>query len=401
MVNITQSYAAIIWNDSKPVGGTYNLGNSSFILNCVALVFLMSPGVGILYSGLLRRKNALSALYLSMAAVAVVSIQWFIMGFSLTFSEEGTSFIGNFKYACLRNTPMNRPAEIPFSLFYIYEAMFAALSSVIAIGAFAGRGRPGPILVFVAIWTTLVYDPIAHSIWSKMGWANRLGVLDFAGGTSVHISSGSAALAISIYLGRRTRGDTKARMHEASNPTNVVLGTVLLTFGWFGLNGGSAMSPDIIAIQACINSNLSAAAGALTAVVLNYRTRRRWSPVGFCSGAIAGLVTITPGSGYVTPPAAFLYGVVGATLYCLSARLFAYVGIDDSLDIFATHGVGGLFGSILTGVFAQESLGLLFYSPSTSGSGWVTRNWKQVGYQAASAGASLARSWHLERSSGC
>ncbi|KAF8157228.1 ammonium transporter [Crassisporium funariophilum] len=371
----------------------YNLGDTSFVLNSMCLVFLMSPGVGFFYSGLLRRKNSLSAVYVTMAALAVVIFQWFIWGFSLTFSETGSPFIGNMKYFGLMNILTQPPREtkhIPMLLYCVYEMMFAAITAAIAIGAIAERGRPGPILIFIFIWTTIVYDPIARWTWDVVGWSNHLGVLDFAGGIAVHITSGAAALAISIHLGERCDFKTDAP-YKANNVTNVVLGTVMMWFGWFGFNGGSALSANLTAVQACINTNIAAAAGGLTGVVLDYRIQKKWGAVSFCSGAIAGLITITPGSGFVGAPAALLFGVLGGAI-CNMATLLKGFGYDDALDIFATHGIGGLLGSILTGIFAQASIASLSGDRPIRG-GWLDSNWKQVGIQAAGSLAAMAYSY--------
>ncbi|KDR66239.1 hypothetical protein GALMADRAFT_162154 [Galerina marginata CBS 339.88] len=396
MVNVTYNGSGdIVWGTSTTTGDqlVFNLGDNSFVLSSMSLVFLMSPGVGFFYSGLQRRKNALSAVYVTMAALAVVSIQWFILGFSLTFSDHGSPFLGDLKYAALQRVPISPPTEsgrVPLTLYFIYELMFAGVTAAIAIGAIAERGRPGPVLVFIFIWTTLVYDPIACWTWNTIGWSKNWGVLDFAGGIPVHISSGSAALAISVYLGERYGYRTDGPF-KANNTTNVVLGAVLMWFGWFGFNGGSALSANLVAIQACINTNIAASAGALTGVLLDYRIQKRWSAVSFCSGAVAGLITITPGSGFVGAPAALLFGVVGGA-GCNFAASLKRIGYDDSLDIFATHGIGGLLGSLLTGIFAQASLANLSNSPPIRG-GWLDQNWKQVGLQAGASFAAMCYSF--------
>ncbi|KAF8960444.1 ammonium transporter AmtB-like domain-containing protein [Flammula alnicola] len=261
------------------------------------------------------------------------------VGLLLTFSKEGTPFIGELKYFALRNILVQPPMEttrIPVMLYCIYELMFAAVTAAIAIGAIAERGRPGPVLVFVFIWTTLVYDPIACWTWNKIGWSNHLGVLDFAGGIAVHISSGSSALAVSVYLGKRYEYDNDTP-YKPNNITNVVLGTVMMWFGWFGFNGGSALSANLVAVSACINTNLAAAAGALTSVLLDYRIQKKWGAVSFCSGAVSGLITITPGSGFVGAPAALLYGILGGAICNLASNINKLgnkdILYDDSLAV--------------------------------------------------------------------
>jgi ammonium transporter, Amt family len=217
----------------------------------------------------------------------------------------------------------------------------------------ADRGRILPALVFIFIWATVVYDPIAYWTWNANGWLYTLGSLDFAGGGPVHIASGSCALAYSLMLGKRTGYDKNHGMpYRPHNVTNVVLGTVFLWVGWFGFNGGSALGMNIRAIVACFNTNLAASMGGLAWTLLDYRLERKWSTIGFCSGAISGLVAITPAAGFVPIWAALIIGVVGGIVCNFATKLKFLIGIDDALDIFAVHGVGGMAGNIMTGVFA-------------------------------------------------
>jgi len=308
MVNITYDASGQL-NWFNPVTGktvVYNGGDIAWTLSSTTLVWIMIPGLGFLYCGNLRSKNGLSMIYLSVGTIAVVSFQWFFWGFSLVFSDTANRFIGDLRHLGLRKvleTPSAENVRVPSIVFCVFQMMFATITPMIAIGAIAERGRLGPALVFVFIWATIVYDPIACWTWNKRGWANILGVLDFAGGTPVHISSGTAALAIAIYLPRRENYGTPEFDFRAHNTTYVILGTVFLWFGWFGFNGGSALSANLRAAQACIVTNLAAGVGGATWMLWDHgcmgKGSGKWSAVAFCSGAISGLVAITPGSGFV------------------------------------------------------------------------------------------------------
>ncbi|KAL0958506.1 hypothetical protein HGRIS_000648 [Hohenbuehelia grisea] len=373
---------------------TYNLGDVAWVLCSMALVWLMIPGVGFFYSGLLRRKNALSMIWVSVMAIAVVSFQWFFWGYSLAFSETGSAYIGNLKYFGLKGV-LDQPSigsdKIPAIVFCVYQLMFACITPALAIGGIAERGRLGPLMVFVFVWSTLVYDPIACWTWNTNGWSFVMGGLDFAGGTPVHISSGTAALAISIYLGKRRGYGTERLAYKPHNVSYVVLGAVFLWFGWFGFNGGSALGANLRAAQACIVTNLAASVGGLTWMLWDYRLEKKWSAVGFSSGAIAGLVAITPGSGFVGAPAAVLFGVMGGTLCNFATQLKFLLGYDDALDIFASHGVGGMVGNILTALFAQASVAA--FDGTEIPGGWIDHNYIQLGYQLADSVAGFAYSF--------
>ncbi|KAG6897484.1 hypothetical protein C0992_001089 [Termitomyces sp. T32_za158] len=389
------------------------MGDIAWTLASTALVWLMIPGVGFFYSGLLRRKNALSMIWTSMIAIAVVSFQWFFWGFSLAFSETGSAYIGDLstcwwqgsfcslsqpdypEYFALKGVlaePSIGSTRIPSIVFCVYQCMFAAITPAIAIGAIAERGRLGPILVFIFVWSTLVYDPIACWTWNSNGWSFIMGGLDFAGGTPVHISSGTAALAISIFLGKRRGYGTQRLAYKPQNTSYVVLGTVFLWFGWFGFNGGSALSANFRAAQACIVTNLSASVGGLTWMLWDYRLEKKWSAVGFCSGAIAGLVAITPGSGYVGSPAAVAFGFLGGTICNFATQLKFIFGYDDTLDIFASHAIGGVVGNILTALFAQASVAH-FDGFTVIPGGWFDHHYVQLGYQIADSVAGLSYSF--------
>ncbi|KAL4068504.1 ammonium transporter AmtB-like domain-containing protein [Scleroderma yunnanense] len=395
MVNVTYDASGdLLWSNNG-ASGVYNLGDIAWTLASTALVWIMIPGVGFFYSGLLRRKNALSMIYLCMMCVAVVSFQWFFWGFSLAFSDNASRFIGDLKYFALKNAieqPSAGSTRIPTIVFCVFQLMFAAITPMIAVGAVAERSRLGPLLVFVFVWSTIVYDPIACWTWNPNGWSAVLGGLDFAGGTPVHISSGTAALAISLYLGRRRGYGTERLAYKPHNTTYVVLGTVFLWFGWFGFNGGSALSANLRATMACIVTNLAASVGGLTWMFWDWRLERKWSVVGFCSGAIAGLVAITPGSGFVGPPASVLFGFMAGTVCNFATQLKFIFKFDDTLDIFASHAIGGVVGNILTGLFAQSSVAGLDGITNIPG-GWLDHHWKQLGIQLADSVSGMSYSF--------
>ncbi|KAL7419373.1 hypothetical protein Q5752_006211 [Cryptotrichosporon argae] len=398
MVNVSYDASGdlIYYPDDGSDPSVYNLGDMAWIIAATALVWIMIPGVGLFYSGLLRRKNALSMIFLSIAGVGVGSFQWFFWGYSLAFGP-GSAFIGNLDYFCLKNVlaaPSVGSSRIPALMFCIYQCMFCVITGVLAIGGFAERSKMGPVLVFIFVWLTIVYCPIANWTWNSTGWTFKLGGLDFAGGTPVHISSGTAAFAISIYLGKRRGYGTERLAYKPHNTAFVVLGTVLLWFGWFGFNGGSALSANLRAVQACIVTNLAASVGGITWMLLDWRLERKWSAVGFCSGAVSGLVGITPASGFVGSPAAVAIGFVTAFCCNFATKLKFYLHVDDTLDIFASHGVGGFVGCVMTGLFAQASVAGFDGITEIPG-GWFDHNYIQLGYQLADATSGFAWSFAI------
>jgi len=325
----------------------------------------------------------------------VVSFQWFFWGYSLAFSDTASPYIGNLKHFGLKGVleqPSIGGTHVPAIVFCVFQLMFAAITPMIAIGAVAERGHLGPLLVFVFVWSTIVYDPIACWTWNSNGWSFMLGGLDFAGGTPVHISSGTAALAISIYLGKRRGYGTERLAYKPHNTSYVILGTVFLWFGWFGFNGGSALAANLRAAQACIVTNLAASVGGLTWMLWDYRLERKWSAVGFCSGAIAGLVAITPASGFVGSPAAVLYGVMAGTVCNFATQLKFLFHYDDCLDIFASHAIGGIVGNVLTAFFAQKSVAA-FDGFTVIPGGWLDHHYIQLGYQVADSVAGFSYSF--------
>ncbi|OTB08797.1 hypothetical protein M426DRAFT_18867 [Hypoxylon sp. CI-4A] len=382
------------YNGSGPTGGDslnddlniwYESGDVAWMITATALVLLMIPGVGFFYSGLARRKSALSLIWLSVMATAVTTFQWFFWGYSLTFSHAASSYIGdlsNFGFKDVLAQPSVGSSRIPDLLFAVYQGMFAAITVALATGAVAERGRMLPCVVFMFIWSTIIYDPIACWTWNPAGWSNKMGGLDFAGGTPVHIASGTAALAYSMMLGKRRGHGTHELNYRPHNVTHIVIGTVFLWVGWFGFNAGSALSANLRAVMAAVVTNLAACVGGITWCVLDYRLEGKWSTVGFCSGVVAGLVAITPGSGYVPAWSAMIYGILGAGFANYATKLKFLMRIDDALDIFAVHAVGGFVGNICTAFFAADYIAHLDGYTHIAG-GWINHHWIQLAYQLA------------------
>jgi len=331
-------------------------GATAWILASTALVMIMTPGVGLFYGGLVRRKNFINMITLSFVAFALVSIQWVLIGYSLAFGPDVGGFIGNLQYLGLNGVGMDPgpySAAIPGLLYMVFQLVFATVTMAIVTSGFAERIKFSSYIVFALIWTTIVYDPLAHWVWGG-GWAAQFGALDFAGGTVVHISSGFAALALALVIGRRV-GFGKYGMEPANIPWSI-LGAALLWFGWFGFNSGSAIAANGLAASAFVTTNTAAAAGALAWMLVSWVHGGKPSSLGFVSGGVVGLVAITPAAGYVTPMASIIIGAV-AGIICYSAMLFRQKkGLDESLDAWACHGVGGLWGALATGIFAAASV---------------------------------------------
>ena len=330
-------------------------GATAWILAATALVMIMTPGVGFFYGGLVRRKNLISMLALAFIAFALVSIQWVMIGYSLAFGTDIGGFIGNLEYMGLNNVGMEPgpySAAIPGLLYMVFQLVFAAVTVAIITSGFAERIKFSAFLIFGLLWTTIVYDPLAHWVWGG-GWAAQFGALDFAGGTVVHISSGFAALALALVIGKRV-GFGKYAM-EPNNIPLTILGAALLWFGWFGFNAGSALGANGLAAQAFVTTNIAAAAGGLAWLLISWLNGKP-SSLGFVSGAIAGLVAITPGCGYVTPMGALIIGAIGGSVCYGMLLLRMRKGLDESLDAWAIHGMGGLWGALATGIFAVAAV---------------------------------------------
>jgi Amt family ammonium transporter len=329
-------------------------GDTAWILVSTALVMLMTPGVGLFYGGMVRKKNVIAMLSLSFVALALISIQWVLVGYSLSFGSDIAGFIGGFGYLGLRNVGMDvGDLTVPHLAFMAFQLTFAVVTLAILTSTMAERVKISAFIVFGLLWTTLIYDPLAHWVWGG-GWLAELGALDFAGGTVVHISSGFSALALALVIGKR-RGFGEEPMGPHNIPLTL-LGAALLWFGWFGFNGGSALAANGLAANAIVVTNTSAAAGALGWMAANW-VRGKPSSLGVVSGAIAGLVAITPAAGFVTPLSSIVIGLVAGGI-CYRAMLFRIkIRLDESLDAWAIHGVGGLWGALATGIFATEAIG--------------------------------------------
>ncbi len=336
-----------------------NSGDTAWMLTSTALVMIMLPGLALFYGGLVRRKNVLSTIMHSFFGLAIVSVVWVLVGFSLAFGPDlnGMGLIGNLDYVGFFNVGLTPSAvyatTIPFVLFAAFQLMFAAITPALITGAFAERKRFASFVLFTILWSILVYSPIAHWVWASDGWLFKLGALDFAGGTVVHASSGLSALIVAILIGRRVVNGDRMEPHDVPM---TVLGAGLLWFGWFGFNAGSAVTAGGLAASAFIVTNTAAAAATLTWVGASYLHKRKVSVIGAACGAVAGLVAITPASGFVTPGGAIIIGLTAGGL-CYSATLLRErVKVDDALDVFAVHGVGGVFGAIATGVLATSAV---------------------------------------------
>ncbi|GAA5892257.1 hypothetical protein JCM6882_003623 [Rhodosporidiobolus microsporus] len=360
-------------------------GVAAWIMTSAVLVMIMAAGVGFLYSGLLRRKNALSMLFLSLAVYSLITVEWFFWGYSLAFS--GTSgYIGDLQHFGLigvLDAPSVGNTKIPALLFCFYQSMFAALTPVIAVGGVAERARMLPILVVSFIWATAVYNPIACWTWNSTGWGFTHGVLDFAGGGPVHMSSGTASLIWSLYLGRRRGYGTSKLAYRPHSVSHVILGTVLLWFGWFGFNGGSTAAMNLRSVQAAIATNIAAAFGGITWLLMDFFYTRKYSAVSLCSGILAGLVGVTPAAGFIGSPAALAIGFLAAVAGNYATGLKVLLKIDDACDGFALHGVTGFVGAILTALFADSRV--TGFDGYTEASGWINHNYEQLGWQLASA----------------
>ena len=358
-------------------------GNTAWMLTSTALVMIMLPGLALFYGGLVRRKNVLSTIMHSFFGLALVSIVWVIVGFSLAFAPDAGGFglIGNLDFAMFNNVGTAPSAvyatTIPFVLFAAFQLMFAAITPALITGAFAERKRFGAFVLFTILWSILVYSPIAHWVWSPDGWLFKLGALDFAGGTVVHISSGVSALIVAILIGRRVANGESLEPHDVPM---TVLGAGLLWFGWFGFNAGSALTAGGLAASAFTATNIAAAAATITWVGASYLHKGKVSVVGAACGAVAGLVAVTPASGFVTVSGAMIIGLVAGGL-CYSATLLrARIKVDDALDVFAVHGIGGMFGAIATGLFATAAV-------QEGYSGLIDGNPGQIGVQLIAVGA--------------
>jgi Amt family ammonium transporter len=337
---------------------TIDTGDTAWLLVSSALVLLMTPGLALFYGGMARRKNLLSTIMMSFAIMGLIGVLWALWGYSLSFGTDKGGFIGGLEFLGLINVGMG-PSDIyastvPHLAFMAFQGMFAIITVALITGAVVERIKFSALMLFSALWVTVVYAPVCHWVWGDGGWLSGLGALDFAGGTVVHINAGVSALALVLLLGRRKGfpGD----IMEPNNIPMVALGAGLLWFGWFGFNAGSALTADGLAANAFVATNLSAATAGFTWMIIAW-IHRRPSLLGTVTGAVAGLVAITPAAGFVQPIAAIPIGVVVAVVCYYSIVLLKNkFKFDDSLDVFAVHGVGGIWGALATGIFASSAV---------------------------------------------
>ncbi|MFA5778812.1 MAG: ammonium transporter [Elusimicrobiota bacterium] len=348
-----------------------NSGDTAFVLISAGLVMLMTPALAFFYGGMVRRKNVLGVLMQCFIVLCVLSLQWVLFGYSLSFSP-GNGFIGSLDWAGLRGVGLepytDYAATIPHQAFMIFQAMFAIITPALIIGAFAERMKFSAFLVFTVLWATFVYDPVCHWVWGVGGWLKNLGALDFAGGTVVHINAGIAAIVTILIIGRRKNYENKPV--PPHNLPFTVLGAGLLWFGWFGFNAGSALAANGIAVNAFVVTNTAAAAAGLSWALLEWFINGKPTIFGTVTGAVAGLVAITPGAGFVGVMSAILIGFSVSIICFIAVGLIKpKLGYDDSLDAFGVHGLGGIWGSLATGLFASKLInpagadGLFFGNP--------------------------------------
>jgi len=350
--------------------GKYNAADVAFVLICTALVFLMTPGLAFFYGGMVHRKNVLSTMIKSVVAAGVVTVLWVVVGFSLAFGDTIGGFIGSPKTFFFFQGVNSGPAwgTIPLSLFAVFQLMFAIITPGLVVGAVAERIRFTSYILFIVLFGLFVYAPLAHWTWSPDGFLLKMGVLDFAGGTVVHISAGMAALAGALVLKRR-KSHIEHREVPPANIPYVLIGTGLLWFGWFGFNAGSALAANSLAVSAFLTTNIAAGAAGLSWMFFDVSRGKKPSVLGFCIGAVVGLVAITPGAGFVSIPSSIFIGVIAAVISNLAVSWKQKTSLDDTLDVFPCHGVGGIVGMLLTGVFATKTVnsagvdGLLYGNP--------------------------------------
>jgi ammonium transporter, Amt family len=382
---------------SRTEPSTISVGNTAWMLVATALVLLMTiPGLAFFYGGLVRRKNILSILMQCFFITIVISVEWVIFGYSMAFGTTKTAlspYIGGFDWAFLNGINVNDPspyavtmpnARIPHIVFIMYQCMFAVITPALIIGAFAERIKFKGFIIFSLLWAVFVYNPVAHWMWSSNGWLYKLGAIDFAGGIVVHITAGISALVMAIMIGwRRYYENTPTMPHSIPF---VVLGTGLLWFGWFGFNAGSGLAADGIAGNALMVTHIAAATAALTWGMLDWLINKKPTTIGICTGAIAGLAAITPAAGFVDLKAALIISIMSAMIcFIMVGTIKVKLGYDDSLDAFGVHGVAGIVGSILVGIFATPMV-----QPAYSGA--LYGHYKQLWMQFLAVGVTVAYS---------
>lgn len=355
---------------------TIDSGDTAWLLVSTALVMLMIPGLALFYGGMVRRKNMLSTLAQCFTIMCLVGLEWVLWGYSLAFGPDKGGIIGDLSWIGLNGVgpgpSSNYATTVPHQAFMIFQGMFAAITPALIIGAFAERMKFSVLLIFILLWTTFVYNPICHWVWAVDGWLLKLGALDFAGGTVVHINAGIAALVATLVIGRRKGYPTSAI--PPHNLPLTLLGTALLWFGWFGFNAGSSLSAGSLAASAFVVTNTATCAAVFTWMLVEWKFKGAPTLLGVCSGAVAGLVAITPAAGFVSPISSIIIGAgAGVFCYIVVVWLKPKLGYDDSLDVFGIHGIGGIWGALATGLFAQTVInsagrdGLFFGNPAQIG----------------------------------
>lgn len=370
-------------NVSAEAAAKIDSGDTAFVLLSAALVLLMTPGLALFYGGMVRRKNVLATIMQSFVAIAIISVQWVLFGYSLSFGPDLGGIIGSLDWAGLRGVGVEPNPDyaptVPHIAFMIYQAMFAVITPALITGAFAERMKFSAFFIFTLLWSTIVYDPVAHWVWGNGGWLKKMGALDFAGGVVVHLTSGISALAAAILIGRR-----KNYMREPMPPHNLpmtVLGAGLLWFGWFGFNSGSALSSGGLSATAFVTTHIAAVSATLIWVIIEWMHRGKPTMFGAATGSIAGLATITPASGFVAPMPALIIGLTAGGFCYAALNLKGKIGYDDSLDAFGVHGVGGILGTLGAGLFAEKVIN------SGGANGLFFGNPQQLFIQAAAIGA--------------
>jgi Amt family ammonium transporter len=331
-------------------------GDTAWMLASSALVLLMTPGLAFFYAGMVRSKNVLSVLMQSFVACGLVTVQWYLFGYSLAFGPDHKGLIGDFSWAFLHHVSAftadpDYGATVPHQVYCMFQLMFAIITPALISGAIVERMKFSAYLLFMFLWSTFVYDPLAHWVWGAHGWLMSAGALDFAGGSVVHMSSGFSALTLALILGRRRRSEGSEDMRPHNLPFTL-LGVALLWFGWFGFNAGSGVNAGHLAVSAFTNTHLATGTAALTWLFLDWLIYRKPTALGFGSGAVAGLVAITPACGFVGVVGAFWIGVIVSCICFFTIKLKNYFKADDALDVFGVHGCGGMWGSLATGLFA-------------------------------------------------
>ncbi len=348
-----------------------NAGDTAFVLMSAALVMLMTPGLALFYGGMVRNKNVLGTIMQSFIILGIITMEWTLWGYSMSFGPDYGGIIGGLDWFGLNGVGMSPNPDygetIPHLAFMIFQCMFAIITPALITGAFAERMKFSAFLLFTILWATFVYNPLCHWVWGVGGWMGRIGALDFAGGTVVHISSGVSALAAAMLVGRRLGYGKVAYIPH--NVPMTVTGAALLWFGWFGFNAGSALACNGLAASAFVVTHIASALGALSWVTMEWLHRGKPTTLGAASGAVAGLVAITPGSGFVGPVSAIIIGSLGGAICYTGVLLKSRLGYDDSLDVVGIHGLGGTWGALATGLFASTRInpdgadGLFFGNP--------------------------------------